>query len=105
MKYEFHPEALQEYRQATTWYAQRDPRVALEFVEAVEEAIERILEAPTRWRVIEEDIRRCLTHIFPYAILYTIEPDFLLIVAVMHCSREPEYWKKRVPERASPPID
>jgi hypothetical protein len=29
----------------------------------------------------------------------------LLIVAVMHCRREPEYWKKRVPERASPPID
>jgi plasmid stabilization system protein ParE len=64
MRYEFHPEALREYRQATTWYAERDRRVALEFVEAVEDAINRILEAPTRWRVIEEDIRRCLTHVF-----------------------------------------
>jgi toxin ParE1/3/4 len=96
MQYEFHPEALQEYRQATAWYAEREPRVALEFVEAVEDAITRILESPTRWRVIEEDIRRCLTHVFPYAILYTIEQDFLLIVAVMHFSREPNYWRPRV---------
>ena len=96
MRYEFHPDALQEYRQATSWYAEREPRVALEFVEAVEDAIKRILESPTRWRVIEDDIRRCLTHIFPYAILYTIEPNFLLIVAVMHFSREPNYWRRRI---------
>jgi toxin ParE1/3/4 len=96
MRYEFHPEALQEYLQATTWYAERDRRISLEFVEAVEDAITRILEAPTRWRVIEEDIRRCLTHVFPYAILYTIEQEYLLIVAVMHCSRAPNYWKRRV---------
>ena len=96
MRYEFHSEAVEEYRQATTWYAEREPRVALEFVEAVEDAIKRILESPSRWRVIEEDIRRCLTHVFPYAILYTIEADYLLIVAVMHCSRAPNYWKKRL---------
>jgi toxin ParE1/3/4 len=96
MRYEFHPEALEEYRQATTWYTERDPRIAGEFVEAIEDAIKRIRESPMRRRVIEEDIRRCLTHVFPYAILYTIEPDFLLVVAVMHCSREPNYWKTRI---------
>jgi hypothetical protein len=44
---------------------------------------------PARWRVIDEDIRRCLTRFFSYAILYTIEDYFILFVAVMHCSREP----------------
>ena len=58
MQYEFHPDALEEYRQATLWYAERDSRVAREFVEAVEDAIKRILAAPTRWRVIEEDSRK-----------------------------------------------
>ncbi len=96
MRYEFHPEALHEYREATAWYAKRELRVAIEFVDAVEDAIERILESPTRWRIIEDDIRRCLTRVFPYAILYTIESEFLLIVAVMHCSREPNYWQKRM---------
>ncbi|MBI4519183.1 MAG: type II toxin-antitoxin system RelE/ParE family toxin [Deltaproteobacteria bacterium] len=96
MRYEFHPEALEEYDAAALWYAEREPALALRFIEAVEDAIGRILEAPTRWRVIEEDVRRCLTHVFPYGALYTIEPDFVLIVAVMHCSREPGYWKQRL---------
>lgn len=96
MRYKFHPEALEEFRQASLHYAAREPALALRFVEAVEEAIRRILEAPERWRVLDEDVRRCLTHIFPYGILYTIEPKFILIVAVMHCSREPGYWKRRV---------
>ena len=34
--------------------------------------------------------------VFPYGILYTIERDFVLIVAVMHLSREPEYWRHRL---------
>jgi plasmid stabilization system protein ParE len=96
MRYEFHPEALDEYREATLYYAERDPALALRFVDAVENAIRRIPEAPERWRVLEEDVRRCLTRVFPYGVLYTIEPEFILIVAVMHCSREPGYWKRRV---------
>jgi len=96
MRYEFHPEALEEYDEAALWYAEREPALALRFIEAVEDAIGRILEAPTRWRGIEEDVRRCLTRVFPYGVLYTIEPDFVLIVAVMHCSREPGYWKQRL---------
>ena len=96
MRYEFHPEALEEYQQAVIWYAQREQKLAVEFITAVEEAIQRTIEAPTRWRVVDEDVRRCLTHVFPYAILYSIEDNFLLIVAIMHCSREPGYWKHRV---------
>jgi hypothetical protein len=29
-------------------------------------------------------------------VLYTVEADFILIVAVMHSSREPGYWKRRI---------
>lgn len=95
MRYGFHPEALAEYEAATAYYVARDPAVAERFVAAVNDAIERILESPTRWRTIDQDVRRCLTHVFPYGVLYTVEPDFILIVAVMHCSREPGYWKSR----------
>lgn len=95
MRHEFHPEAFAEYEEAARYYAERDPGVAERFVATVEDAIERILDSPTRWRAIDEDVRRCLTHVFPYGVLYTIEPDFVLIVAIMHCSREPGYWKSR----------
>ncbi len=95
MKYVFHPEALNEYAESVKYYAAQRTEVAQAFIDAVEDAIYRIKESPTRWGVIDEDVRRCLTHKFPYGILYTIEQDYLLILAVMHCSREPGYWKNR----------
>ena len=58
MRWEFHPEALQEYREAAEYYAARDPALALRFVEAVEDAIRRIQERPSAWRVLEDDVRR-----------------------------------------------
>ena len=99
MTFRFHPEALDEYRDATLYYAERDPLLAVRFVEAVEDAIHRILDAPQRWRVLDDDVRRCLTHVFPYGILYTIEADYVLILGVMHCSREPGYWRHRLADR------
>jgi toxin ParE1/3/4 len=69
----------------------------LRFIISVENAIDRILEDPFRYRTFEEDVRRCLTRTFPYAGLYSIEDGLILIVAVAHLSREPGYyWKQRV---------
>ena len=99
MKHVFHPEALAEYEAAARYYAERDPTVAVRFVDAVQDAIRRIADAPHRWRVVEDDIRRCLTHVFPYSVLYCAEPDRVFILAVMHCSRRPGYWKARASRR------
>lgn len=63
---------------------------------AVEQAVEKILENPQQWRILDGEVHRCLTRVFPYAVLHTIEPDYVLIVAVMHCRREPGYWRHRV---------
>jgi hypothetical protein len=54
MKYKFHPEALQEYREATRWYAEHDLKLAFRFIDAVEEVISRVVENPLRWRAIDE---------------------------------------------------
>jgi len=99
MNLAFHEEALAEIQGAALYYAKRDPALGLRFVEAVEDAIHRITEAPTSWRIVDEDVRRCLTHVFPYGVLYTLEPDHVLIVAVMHCARAPGYWKARTNRR------
>lgn len=65
MRYRFHPNALEEYREAAIWYASRQQTLALQFIATIENAIQRIVENPTRWRVINEDVRRCLTRVFP----------------------------------------
>lgn len=97
MRHEFHPEALDEYESAARYYAERRDGLELRFIACVEAAILRITETPTRWRIFEADVRCRRTQVFPYAILYTIESDYVLIVAVMHGSREPGYWRHRIP--------
>lgn len=95
MKYVFHPEALNEYADAVKYYTQQKAELAQAFINAVEDAVYRIRESPNRWRLVDDNVRQCLTRKFPYGILYTIEQDYILILAVMHCSREPGYWKDR----------
>ena len=96
MTYSFHPAAQAEYRQATLYYSEKSPLLASAFYREIESAIEQIIDNPFLYREVDEDVRRCLTKRFPYALLYTIENHDILILAVMHCSREPSYWKNRI---------
>ncbi|MEO1394965.1 MAG: type II toxin-antitoxin system RelE/ParE family toxin [Cyanobacteria bacterium J06634_5] len=96
MKYVFHPAALTEYSEAVKYYAEQRVELAQSFIDSIESTIFSIRESPQRYPIIESDIRRCLTRKFPYGILYTIEPDFLLILAVMHCKKDPGYWRVRL---------
>ena len=67
------------------------------FILAVEDALQGIQQAPERWEILDGGIRRKLTRIFPYALLYSVEPEGILILAVMHCHQKPGYWKTRTP--------
>lgn len=96
MTFVFHPEALFELEAAADFYADRQKGLEIRFIDAVYSAIHRACDAPERWRRFDGDIRRLLVHVFPYAVLYTIENGFLYIIAVMHCSREPGYWHNRI---------
>ena len=96
MKFVFHPEALFELEAATDLFADRQKGLEIRFIDAVYSAIHRACDAPERWRRFDGDIRRLLVHVFPYAVLYSIEDEFLYIIAVMHCNREPGYWHKRI---------
>lgn len=96
MRFEFHPDALTEYTQAASYYAKQQDGLQHRFIEHVEQTIQKIQNDPERYRFFEEDVRRCLTPVFPYAVLYTIEPEFIHIVAITHCARQPGYWQKRL---------
>ena len=41
------------------------------------------------------DVRRRLIRRFPLGVLYRIDPDEIVILAVMHLSRRPDYWHGR----------
>ena len=88
-------ESLEFDTDSVQYYTEQRTEVAQAFVNAIEDAVYRVRESPTHYNAIDDDVRRCMTWKFPYGILYTIEPDYILILAVMPCSRAPGYWKSR----------
>ena len=99
-RFAFHPDALLEYADATNYYlGAASPAIAEQFVAAVESAVAIVVADPARCPIVEQPgIRRLVFRRFPYVLYYRweAEREFVSIFAVMHCSRDPGYWKKRV---------
>jgi len=91
-----HPAAVEDAEKATLWYRERSARTGKEFVEEVNYAIDRILDAPQRWPAGPYGTRKFLLHRFPYAVVYRELPSTIQVLAVAHGHRRPGYWKTRI---------
>ena len=91
----FAAEAVAEYVAAGIYYNQRVPGLGDEFANEIEAGIEKICSNPYVWRPVEDDVRRCLVARFPYGIYYTVDSDMVVIWAVKHLHRDPDYWQER----------
>ncbi len=87
--------ARAEITAAFEWYLEHSPRAAARFLEAVDDAMRRIEEAPEQQPVIRGRLRRVLLRRFPYGIYYKVYPATISVVGVIHGHRHPDTWLKR----------
>ncbi len=85
-----------ELDEAVAYYNIQIPGLGDRFFDEVSNAIERIKQFPPAWTMVGTHTRRCLLNKFPYSLLYTVESDLILIVAVAHQHREPSYYFDRI---------
>ena len=99
---EYLDEAVVEAEAAARWYAERSARAAARFSAELDEAEAAIHDQPDAWPAFDHGTRRYLLRRFPFSVVYRIETSRILIVAVAHGRRRPDYWKhrKRVNGRA-----
>lgn len=69
--------------------------LGVQFLAEFDAAIRRIFAYPKSYALLENEIRRCLIKRFPYGILYGIDADTIVIIAVAHLHRKPNYWVER----------
>jgi hypothetical protein len=53
---------------------------------------------PQAWTIIQQGpswTYRCFVRPFPFGLIYKIKEKKIIVIAVMHLSRKPGYWKKR----------
>jgi hypothetical protein len=95
MRVDRHPEADQELEAAALWYERQRVGLGEEFLCEFERTLSRICEAPLQWRLFDNINRKLNFDRFPYALVYSVEPDAIRLKAVMHLHRRPLYWMDR----------
>ncbi len=84
--------ASQELEDAVRFYELEYSWLGRKFKEEVRKAALRIAAYPEGWSTERGNIRKCLLHKFPYKLLYAVDENHILIIAVAHQHRKPDYW-------------
>ncbi len=84
-----------EMLDAAKYYELQATGLGDDFLDKIDAAIQDIGANPERWPIVRANVRRRLVHRFPYALLYRVDPNEIVIQATMHLHRRPDYWIDR----------
>lgn len=84
--------ARREFLSEVAYYNGKEPGLGARFAAAVEEAATRAVAFPLTGSPASKSTRRVFVKNFPFAVVYRPDAEGVLIFAVAHHSRRPEYW-------------
>ena len=91
--------ARREFLSEVSFYNGKEPGLGARFAAAVEEATTRAVAFPLTGSPASKNTRRVFVKDFPFAVVYRPDANGIVIFAVAHHSRRPEYWQSRVQDR------
>ncbi|MCP5109155.1 MAG: type II toxin-antitoxin system RelE/ParE family toxin [bacterium] len=81
-----------ELDDAVLYYELEQYGLGQRFKNAVRKTIDRIKKYPTSWPIERGEVRKCFVHKFPYKVLYSVQKENIVILAIAHQHRKPGYW-------------
>jgi plasmid stabilization system protein ParE len=88
--------AQQEVDEAVSWFNQRAEGKGLDFLDDLDRSVRLATSYPLASVEIEPEIRRRLFARFPYSLIYGIDDETIVVIAVAHFHRNPRYWVSRL---------
>ncbi|QTN28214.1 type II toxin-antitoxin system RelE/ParE family toxin [Rhodoferax sp. AJA081-3] len=88
--------AQAELDEAIAWYADQAPGLGDAFLIETLKTFKLIDQFPTAWHPLTRQIRRCRLKRFPYSVVYTQDGMDVLVLAIAHQHRKPNYWGGRL---------
>jgi plasmid stabilization system protein ParE len=88
-------EAEADIADAAAWYEEQWDGLGHAFLEQVERGLERIGERPQQYPELHRQIRRALIQRFPFGIFFQQAGNHIVVLGVLHASRNPRHWKER----------
>ena len=97
----FLPEPDAEFEAAADEYDTQSPGTGRRFVRTVRELVARLVEQPRLYGKVNppvrgRDVREAPVNPFDYRLVYEVRADEILILAVAHNRRLPNYWRGRL---------
>ncbi len=88
--------AQRELDDAVTWHNEQAAGMGREFLDELDRAVRRTVAYPLSCSEVDPGLRRCLLARFPYGLIYGIDGDTVVVVAVAHLHRSPRYRSDRI---------
>ena len=88
--------AEDELEDAIVYYEGKEAGLGLRFLTEINNCLDRIQQYPNAWLQFSENTKRCRTKVFPYGVVYRMEKEEIVIVAVASLLRDPDHWKDRI---------
>ena len=79
---------------AFAWYENEQAGLGLDFLNELRAAYDRIADGPFKYQDLRSGIRRALLRRFLYAVYFAVEADVVVVLAVLHVSRDPAEWQR-----------
>lgn len=96
MQIRFHPAAGKELNRAVDWYIQEaGQRIAAGLVEDFNHLLALIQDHPQIGVLEKSGARKLVFRRYPYTLVYRVQDSAIVVLAVAHHSRRPEYWTGR----------
>lgn len=92
MQVRFLEPAQYELDDAVDYYNAQAPNLGQSFLLEVLTSLDRICLWPDAWHSISKNAKRCQLKRFPYGIIYSKVDDIILVIAIGHLHRKPDYW-------------
>jgi plasmid stabilization system protein ParE len=81
---------------AVSWYEQQTDGLSQAFLDDLDRCVRLVRVYPGLAPEIEPEIRRFLFSRFPYSLIYGIDQETIVVIAVAHNHRQPRYWADRL---------
>lgn len=94
--YRFLKPAERELLEASLFYETASVGLGTQFLDDIERILNRVRAHPHVGNVVAGNLRRSLLHRFPFSIIYSVEANEILVIAVAHFGRRPGYWENRI---------
>jgi plasmid stabilization system protein ParE len=92
---EFLPEAQCDAEEAIRFYERRAPGLGARFRAEIESVCAAIVRQPLLWSERVGGYRRVNIPGFPYYVAFVIRGERIVVAALGHAARHPDYWKRR----------